>query len=165
MANPSDKFELTLEYDSEGRVEYVKKAKPGTKTDASNWQILKLFYDGVTQNILKLSYANNSSLFEHIADDYLFYKYTPVYETLIIPLEKLSAGYIFDLSSGNSDYSLQGETADLLISEALFNNADFITVKEGKRLYDKGSEAIWQGQTSIKLNISSEVDISILIKS
>ena len=161
----TDKFELILAYDSENRVEYVSKAQPGTRSDANEWQITKLFYDGTTSKILRVAYANNIPLFEHVADDYLSYKYTPINKTIIIPSKKLSAGYIFDLTTGNSDYSLQGDSADLLVSEALFNNADFITIKEGKRVFAKGSIAVWQSQTSIKLNDSSEKDISIVILS
>lgn len=159
------KYELKIYYDSNDRLEYILKSEPGSRTDKPVWQIFKLFYDGSTENILKLSYADNTSLFQFIADDYLNYKYTPLYETYIIPLKNLTPDYIFDLTASNSDYDLTGDTADLLVSEALFNNADFITIKEGTTLYEKGSVAVWQSQSTIKFNNSSEKGKSIYIKS
>jgi len=165
MTNFADKFELILEYDSEDRIEYVKKAKPGIRTDDSEWQILKLFYDGLTTAILRLAYANNNPLFEFVADDYLSYKYTPVYETFIIPLQNISAGSVFDLSGSTSEYTIQGDTADLLVSEALFNNADFITINRGNEEFRKEIEAVWQSQTTILFNKSVKKDESILITS
>lgn len=162
---PSDKFELKLAYDSEDRVEYVMKAVPGTRSDAAEWQILKLAYEGVTSKIETLSYANNSSLFEFIADDYASYKYTPIKTTIIVPTKTLPAGFIFDLTTSTINYTLSGDTADLLVSEALFNNAAFITVKEGTREFAKGQLAVWQSATSIKINENSIKDSSMIIVS
>jgi len=161
----TDKFELNLLYDSEDRIEYVQKAEPGTRTDAPDWQILKLVYEGTTSKILTLSYANNSPLFQFVADDYLGYKYTPILTTIIIPSKKLSAGSVFDLSGSTSEYTIQGDTADLLVSEALFNNADFITIKRGNEEFRKEIEAVWQSQTTILFNKSVKKDESILITS
>ncbi|OYT14771.1 MAG: hypothetical protein B7C24_16605 [Bacteroidetes bacterium 4572_77] len=161
----TDKYKIILEYDASNRLEYVKKAKPDSKTDKAVWQIVKIFYDGTSQRVLSLGYANNSSLFQFIADDYLSYKYTEIKTTVIVPLKKLTPSYVFDLTTGSDDYTLEGDEADLLVSEELFNNADFITVKEGNRVFDKGITAIWQSQTTIKFNDSSEKDVSIIIVS
>ncbi len=159
------KYELILEYDSENRVEYIKKAIPGTRTNLREWQIAKIFYNGTTTSILRLAYANNNSLFSYSADDYLSYKYTPEYRTVLIPEVDLPAGTIFDLSISTSEYTIQGDAADLLISEALFNEAYFITIFEGKRELHKGSVAVWQSQTTIKINEDLKKNNSIIIKS
>lgn len=161
----TDKFELLLEYDAQGRTEYLKKSVPGTRPDIAGWQIFKLFYDGATDTILRLAYAQNSPLFEHIADDYLDYKYTPAYQTLIIPLVNLPAGTVIDLNAPTIQYSLDGDQGDLLISEALFNTASFITVAVGTEEFDKGNQAVWQSQTSLKLNKSIEKNRTIIITS
>jgi hypothetical protein len=162
----ADKFELILEYDYYDRVEYIKKAIPGTRPDVSGWQIFKLFYEGTTSDVvLRLAYANSSPLFDFIANDHLSYKYTPVYKTIIVPLMDLPAGTIFDLVTFSTEYTVEGDQGDLLVSEALYNTASFITVSEGISVYRKGKEAVWQGQTSIKINKSITKSKSIIIAS
>lgn len=126
----ADKFELILEQDSFKRIEYVKKSIPGTKPDSSGWQIFKLFYEGTSETVLRLAYANSSPLFDFIADNYLSYKYTLAYKTIMVPLINLPARTIFDLVDFSTDYTVTGDTGDLLVSEALFS-ASFITVNEG----------------------------------
>ncbi len=114
----ADRFELILEWDSFKRVEYIKKAIPGTRPDVVGWQIFKLFYEGTTETVTRLAYANSSPLFDFIANDYLSYKYTPVYQTIIVPQTPLPAGTIFDLVTFSTDYTVTGDTGDLLVSEA-----------------------------------------------
>ncbi len=41
----ADRFELILEWDSFKRVEYIKKAIPGTRPDVVGWQIFKLLQE------------------------------------------------------------------------------------------------------------------------
>ena len=161
----ADRFELILEYDSFNRLEYLKKAIPGTRPDATGWQIFKVIYDGNTATVVRLAYANSSPLFDFIADNYLSYKYTPVYQTIIVPKIDLPAGTIFDFLVYSPYYVVDGDAGDLLVSEVLFNNASFITVKEGNSMYHKGIEAVWQSSTSFKINKNTEKNKSIVITS
>lgn len=161
----TNKFELRLKYISNDRIEYIIKAKPGTRSDKAEWQITKLFYDGDTSRITRIAYANNLPLFQYIADDYFLYKYSPAYETLIIPTKNLPTGTVIDFNGFSSEYNLLKDTPDLLSSAALFNAAPFISVKMGSTVLEKNVSVVWLSETSIKMMVVLHKDVSILVNS
>ena len=161
----ANKFELILKYDSEERIEYVIKGQPGTRSDAEEWQITKLFYDGTSSMITRVAYANNLPLYQFAADDYLNYKYSPSYKTLIVPTKDLPTGTIIDFENFNADYIIEDDTPDLLTSAALFNAAPFISIKMGSTVLEKDVSVIWVSETSLKVMVVLSEDVSILINS
>ena len=146
--------EIRITYDTQNRIEYVMKAKPGSKTTESVWRLFRLEYLGISDNIIRVGYANNDSSYAFKASDYLYYKYTPEYKTTIKPLINLPAGTIFDFLTPDSTYEILGDTPDLLSTEEQFNSVDFIHVFNNKNRLVRGLEAKWISATQLKLNVA-----------
>lgn len=155
--------EIRILYDNQERTEYVMKAPPGTRTDESEWQILKVHYQSPTNdNITRLGYANNNSGFMFKADDYLLYKYTTDYLTSLNPQKNLPAGTIVDFLNPQ-DFTVVGNQPDFLDTENQFNQVDFISVEINNDFLVKGVDYKWVSKTSIKLMIPCEKNQGFLI--
>lgn len=55
-----------MSYNSDGLVEYMGLASPGTNKSGATWQIRKLIYDGM--NVVDVLFASGNNLFDKVWD-------------------------------------------------------------------------------------------------
>ena len=63
-----DSLTLGLDYDASNNLIYLGKAKPGTATSDSTWQIVKLTYDA-SNNLTNIQWSGGNSGFVSVWDN------------------------------------------------------------------------------------------------
>lgn len=62
-------------YDANGKPTYMCKARPGTLSSETGWQIRSFTYDA-SDNLTHIKFAGGSNLYDKVADDYATYSYS-----------------------------------------------------------------------------------------
>lgn len=64
-----------IAYDSNGNIEYIGLATPGTDDDDPGWQIIKFVYDA-NQNLTHILYAEGNTKYDKVFGDRESYTYS-----------------------------------------------------------------------------------------
>jgi len=66
---------MRITYDSNGNIEYIGLATPGTDDKDSGWQIIKFVYDA-SQNLTHILYAEGNTKYDKVFSNRQSYSYS-----------------------------------------------------------------------------------------
>lgn len=160
-----DPRDILLFYDSSDRLEYVCMAKPGAKETEAAWQIRKITYVGATENISTVRYAEGSANFVFQVTRRTEYSYDGNMVTVLKAMKNITCPYTYDVTTGNADYSVIGDPADIGGSEAFFNLDSTLVIELDGVELKKGVDVEWVDSTHIRVNKPLTEGTSIIIRS